>query len=60
MAWRFDPVSNSLIWYISIEIVQLTDGAIDLGLGDLLIDTGLREDDLSVLDQGQRVIDGSI
>lgn len=60
MAWRFDPISNSLIWYLSIEMVQVVDGSIDFGLGDLLIDTGLREDDLSVLDQGQRVIDGSI
>lgn len=60
MAWRFDPISNSLIWYLSIEMVQVVDGSIDLGLGDLLIDVGLREDDLSVLDQGQRVIDGSI
>jgi hypothetical protein len=60
MAWRFDPISNSLIWYLSIEMVQVVDGSIDLGLGDLLIDTGLREDESSVLDQGQRVIDGSI
>lgn len=60
MAWKFDPVSNQLIWYLSVEMIQVVDGSIDLGLGDLLIDTGLREDDLSVLDQGQRVIDGSI
>ena len=60
MAWRFDPISNQLIWYLSIEMVQVVDGSIDLGLGDLLIDTGLREDESSVLDQGQRVIDGSI
>jgi hypothetical protein len=60
MAWRFDSISNGLIWTVSIELVAIADGSTDLGGGDLLIDTGLRENDSSVVDQGQRIIDGSI
>lgn len=60
MAWRYDPISSSLIWFVSIELVPIADGSMDLGGGDLLIDTGLRENDSSVVDQGQRIIDGSI
>jgi hypothetical protein len=43
-----------------VELVPIADGSMDLGGGDLLIDTGLRENDSSVVDQGQRIIDGSI
>jgi hypothetical protein len=60
MAWRYDPISNSLLWSVSIELVAIADGSMDFGGGDLLIDTGLRDDDSSVVDQGQRIIDGSI
>lgn len=60
MAWRYDPISNGLLWSVSIELVAVADGSTDLGAGDLLIDTGLRENDTSVVDQGQRIIDGSI
>ena len=55
MAWRFDPISNGLIWYLSVEMIQPVDGSIDLGSGDLSIDTGLRENDSSTLDQGERI-----
>jgi hypothetical protein len=61
MPWRFDPYSIDIVFIQSIsEIVQ--SGEIDFGseLSDLSIDTGLRDNDSSVLDQGLRVIDGSI
>jgi len=51
MAWRFDPISNGLIWTVSIELVAIADGSMDFGGGDLQIDA---------VDQGQRIIDGSI
>jgi len=60
MAWRFDPISNGLIWTVSIELVAIADGSMDFGGGDLQIDAGMRDDDSSVVDQGQRIIDGSI
>lgn len=60
MAWRYDPLSSSLIWFVSVELAPIADGSMDFGGGDLLIDTGLRENDSSEVDQGQRIIDGNI
>lgn len=60
MAWKFDSLTSDVVWVTSLEMTPVVDGSIDLGIGDLLIDIGLREDGSSVLDQGQRVIDGSI
>jgi len=52
--WVFNPITQRLIFTQSIEqIVQ--SGEIDLGSGDLSIDTGLRENDSSTLDQGERI-----
>jgi hypothetical protein len=59
--WTFNPITQKLVFTQSVEqIVQA--GEIDFGDGssDLSIDTGLRDNDSSVLDQGLRVIDGSI
>ena len=61
MPWKFDPASIDLVFVQTVtEIVE--SGQIDFGLqnGDLSIDTGLRDNDSSTLDQGLRVIDGSI
>lgn len=61
MPWRFDPIAIDLVFIQTMtEIVE--SGQIDFGSqdGDLSIDTGLRDNDTSTLDQGLRVIDGSI
>lgn len=61
MAWKFDPQVLDLRWVVEPEKI-ITEGVIDLGAlsSDLQIDTGERTNDSSVLDQGLRVIDGSI
>ena len=54
--WVFNPITQRLVFTQSIEqIVQA--GEIDLGSAssDLSIDTGLRENDSSTLDQGERI-----
>ena len=54
--WTFNPITQKLVFAQSVEqIVQA--GEIDLGdiSSDLSIDTGLRENDGSTLDQGERV-----
>lgn len=61
MSWKFDPVSVDLVWAVTgTELVE--SGILDLGGldGDLLVDTGDRSNDSSTLDQGLRVINGSI
>lgn len=61
MSWKFDPISVDLVWAVtSTEIIE--SGTLDLGAleSDLLVDTGDRNNDSSTLDQGLRVIDGSI
>jgi len=55
MAWRFDPIGLKVIWVVSVEEVLQTSGSIDFSTGgDLLIDTGLRENG-GEIDQGNRV-----
>lgn len=61
MSWKFDPFIVEIVWTAtSTEIIE--SGSMDLGsLGsDLLVDTGDRSNDSSILDQGLRVVDGSI
>lgn len=61
MSWKFDPVNVDIVWALtSTEVVE--SGNLDAGsLGsDLLVDTGDRSNDSSTLDQGLRVINGSI
>lgn len=53
MAWKFDPQSLDIVFVV--DIIELSSGSIDLGSGDLSIDTGLRENDSSTLDQGERI-----
>lgn len=56
--WSFNPQTIDLEWTVGIEYSdQAVIGSIDMGLnGDLGIDTGHRENDSTVLDQGLRVI----
>jgi len=61
MAWKFDPIGVDIVWTAtSSELIE--SGNLDLGIvnSDLSIDTGDRSNDSSTLDQGLRVIDGSI
>lgn len=62
MAWKFDPFLVDLVWFTPPS--DYIDSAnINLGSSadsDLLIDTGLRENEGSEIDQGLRVIDGDI
>ena len=54
--WKFNPITQELIFTQSVDqIVQA--GEIDFGTSssDLSIDTGLRENDGSIIDQGERV-----
>lgn len=61
MAWKFNPSNIEVVWVVtSTELVE--SGSLDLGssTSDLSVDTGDRTNDTAVLDQGLRVIDGSI
>lgn len=61
MAWKFNAYSIDIVWVVtSTELVE--SGSLDLGssTSDLSVDTGDRTNDTSLLDQGLRVIDGSI
>lgn len=53
--YRFDPITLQVIWTMTVdEVIQ--SGEINFGdSGDLSIDTGLRDNDSSTLDQGDRV-----
>jgi hypothetical protein len=62
MPWRFDPQSIDLVFVVDTN-VPVVSGSIEFGneIGsDLAIDTGERENDTSIVDNGLRVIDGSI
>lgn len=61
MAWKFDPQVLDIRWVVEPEKI-ITEGNLDLGelSSDLQIDAGDRANDSSVLDQGLRIIDGSI
>jgi hypothetical protein len=57
MSWRFDPIKIDLVWTETVD--ELVDNAtIDLGTfeGDITIDTGDRNNDSSIIDQGERII----
>jgi hypothetical protein len=62
MSWSFNPNIADLIWYDTIDNILVENAIIDLGAfgDDLAIDTGTRTNDSSIIDQGQRVINGSI
>lgn len=52
--YRFDPVSGNIVFIKTIEQLEQT-GSIEFGDGDLSIDFGSRENDGSIIDQGERV-----
>lgn len=53
MSWKFDSKSLDIVFVV--DVTQISSGSIDLGSGDLSIDIGLRENDSSTLDQGERI-----
>jgi len=53
MAWKFDPKSLDIVFVV--DVTEISSGFTELGTGDLSIDTGLRENDSSTLDQGERI-----
>lgn len=52
--YRFDPISLKVVWVKTVEQMEQT-GSIAFGDGDLSIDAGSRENDGSIIDQGERV-----
>lgn len=62
MAWRFDFKEVDLVWIQPVE--DIVDNAnITMGeysVSDLTVDAGDRTNDTSVVDQGDRIIDGNI
>lgn len=62
MPWKFDAQSVDIV-FVQITSQQVVAGSIDFGdnfQSDLTIDTGDRSNDLSTIDGGLRVVDGSI
>lgn len=62
MPWRFDAQTIDLVFVIDTN-TPIISGSIEFGNevgSDLTIDTGSRENDSSIVDNGLRVIDGSI
>jgi hypothetical protein len=61
MAWKYDAIQVDLIWTATSE--DIVDGAgiaFGDGTGDLSIDTGSRDNESDIVDQGLRIIDGNI
>ena len=52
--YRFDPISGKIVFVKTIEQIEQT-GSIEFGSGDLSIDAGSRDNDGSIIDQGERV-----
>jgi hypothetical protein len=62
MPWRFDAQAVDIVFVIDTN-TPVISGSIEFGSeldSDLTIDTGNRENDSSIVDNGLRVIDGSI
>lgn len=56
MAWKYDFMLGDLVW--SIDKGEIVDGIISFGEyieSDLDVSMGSRDNDLSVIDQGQRI-----
>lgn len=51
--YKFDATNLKLIWVEDAEYIS-EPGILDLGAGDLIVDTGSREVDSSTIDQGLR------
>ena len=61
MPWKFDPQSIDLV-FVNITTQMVESGSLDFGSeidSDLAVDTGDRENDTSIVDNGLRIIDGS-
>jgi hypothetical protein len=61
MPWKFDPQSVDLV-FVNITTQMVESGSLDFGSeidSDLAVDTGDRENDTSIVDNGLRIIDGS-
>jgi hypothetical protein len=61
MPWRFDAQSVDIVFVIDTS-VPVESGLIVFGeeIGsDLIVDTGVRDNDSSIVDSGLRIIDGS-
>lgn len=62
MPWRFDAQAVDIVFVIDTN-VPIVSGSVEFGeeIGsDLAIDAGNRDNDTSIVDNGLRVIDGSI
>lgn len=59
--WKFDASTVDIV-FVQINTQSVVSGEMnfDNASGDLLVDTGDRTNDTSIVDQGLRVIDGSI
>jgi len=61
MPWKFDPQSIDLV-FVNVTTQMVESGSLDFGSeidSDLAVDTGDRENDTSIVDNGLRIIDGS-
>jgi hypothetical protein len=57
MAWKFDAVLEDIVWVETTDTVSIS-GNLDFGTAmdsDLALDTGLRTNDTSIIDLGQRI-----
>lgn len=54
--WRFEAISQSLVWVKAIDDVLVSDGAMSFETGDLQVDAGLRDNTSSIIDEGLRLI----
>lgn len=62
MPWRFDAQAVDIVFVIDTT-VAIVSGSVEFGeeIGsDLSVDTGQRDNDSSIIDNGLRVIDGNI
>jgi hypothetical protein len=54
MPFAFNPISGQIIFAQTVEEITQT-GSIELADGDLSIDSGSRDNESSIIDQGERV-----
>lgn len=62
MPWRFDSSAVDIVFVVDTSVL-VQSGSIEFGSeidSDLAVDTGNRDNDSSIIDNGLRVIDGSI
>jgi hypothetical protein len=58
--WKFDFFIGDLVWSQSMDSVKIFDAEISMGEklnSDISLDCGLRSNDTSIIDQGERVIE---